>query len=198
MRKEVNMMKKRILDLLLCAVLAVSCAVPALAAEGPSEQELAAARLQAKGLLNGDENGDLHLDAPLTRAQMACLLSPISLNPEHVAWEKDFYTRMCTVNFCDVPEWAQVHVGVCATNGLMWGCGEGRFGAADPVTPQTACSAILRWLERDGWEEDTACDKAIELGLAPAGALAGEALTRGDMAILLDRALDYMAWLQTL
>lgn len=191
-------MKKRMLNLLLCAALLASCALPALAAEAPTEQETAAAHLKAQGLMNGDENGNLHLDAPLTRAQLACLLSPISLNPEHVAWEKDFYTKMCTVNFYDVPKWAQVHVGVCASNGLMAGYGNGRFAPNDPVSPQMACAVMLRYLERDGWSYATACDKALELGLAPESILESNAITRGDMAILLDRALDYMAWLQTL
>lgn len=85
------------------------------AAEPPTPQELAAARLQSEGLMKGDENGELHLEDSLTRAELACLISPIVLNPEHVAWETDWYTRMCTTNFNDVPEWAQVAVGVCAS-----------------------------------------------------------------------------------
>jgi hypothetical protein len=45
---------------------------------------------------------------------------------------------------------------------------------------------------------DTACDKALELELAPAEALEGDTITRGDMALLICRAQDFMAWLQTL
>lgn len=56
--------------------------------------------------MSGDEHGDLNLDKALTRAELTCLISPIVLNLEHVAWEKDRYTRMCTTNFSDVPEWA--------------------------------------------------------------------------------------------
>lgn len=61
-----------------------------------------------------------------------------------------------------------------------------------------ACTVILSWLERDGWSYATACDKALELELAPAEALASDTITRGDMAILICRAQDFMAWLQTL
>ena len=156
---------------------------PVQAAEAPSPQELAAARLQSEGLMKGDENGELHLEDDLTRAELACLISPIILNPEHVAWETEWYTRMCTTNFNDVPEWAQVAVGVCASMGTMAGYGDGLFGPSDPVSPQMAC---------------TACEKAAELGLAPAGSLEGDAITRGDMAILLTGSLDYLAYLQTL
>lgn len=73
-----------------------------------------------------------------------------------------------------------------------------RFGPNDPVSPQMACTIMLRYLEREGWTYDTACDKAEELGLAPAEVLEGETITRGDMALLLTGSLDYLAYLQTL
>ena len=142
--------------------------------------------------------GDLHLNDNLTRAEMAVLVSQICINPEHIAWERDFYARLCDANFNDVPKWARTYVGVCASNGIMAGYGEGIFSPSDPATPQMACAVILRWLERDGWDYDTACDKAAELELIPAEALTGDTITRGDMAILIKRAQDYMAWLQTL
>lgn len=193
--KQARRISRIIAGVLTAALLAAPAAQ---AAEPPTEQEIAAARLQAQGLMAGDGSGDLRLEDVLTRAELACLLSPISLNPEHVAWEQDLYTRMCTVNFDDVPEWAQVHVGVCVSMGLMGGYGNGRFGPSDPVTPQMACAVVLRYLERDGWEYAAACEKAQELGLAPAEILAGEAITRGGMAILLCHTLDYLSYLQTL
>lgn len=85
-------MKQRNLASLLLAgaMTAALLTGPAQAAESPSPQEIAATRLQAEGLMNGDEHGDLHLDKGLTRAELACLISPIVLNPEHVAWERDY------------------------------------------------------------------------------------------------------------
>lgn len=189
---------KGTISFITCAALTLVLSLPAHAAEISVDQEEAAAHLQAEGLMSGDEHGDLHLEKVLTRAELACLISPIILNPEHVAWEKDWYTRMCTTNFNDVPEWAQVAVGVCASMGMMAGYGGGRFAPNDPVSPQMACTVMLRYLERDGWTYDTACEKAVELGLAPANALEGDAITRGDMAILLDGSLDYLEYLQTL
>lgn len=193
-------MKQRNLASLLLAgaMTAALLTGPAQAAESPSPQEIAATRLQAEGLMNGDEHGDLHLDKGLTRAELACLISPIVLNPEHVAWERDYYAKLCTTNFSDVPEWAQVAVGVCASMGVVAGYGDGRFGSDDPVSPQMACTIMLRYLERDGWTYATACGKAVELGLAQAETLEGETITRGDMALLLTGSLDYLAYLQTL
>ena len=193
-------MKQRNLASLLLAgaMTAALLTGPAQAAESPSPQEIAATRLQAEGLMNGDEHGDLHLDKGLTRAELACLISPIVLNPEHVAWERDYYAKLCTTNFSDVPEWAQVAVGVCASMGVVAGYGDGRFGSDDPVSPQMACTIMLRYLERDGWTYVTACGKAVELGLAQAETLEGETITRGDMALLLTGSLDCLAYLQTL
>lgn len=193
-------MKQRNLASLLLAgaMTAALLTGPAQAAESPSPQEIAATRLQAEGLMNGDEHGDLHLDKGLTRAELACLISPIVLNPEHVAWERDYYAKLCTTNFSDVPEWAQVAVGVCASMGVVAGYGDGRFGSDDPVSPQMACTIMLRYLERDGWTYVTACGKAVELGLAQAETLEGETITRGDMALLLAGSLDYLTYLQTL
>ena len=193
-------MKQRNLASLLLAgaMTAALLTGPAQAAESPSPQEIAATRLQAEGLMNGDEHGDLHLDKGLTRAELACLISPIVLNPEHVAWERDYYAKLCTTNFSDVPEWAQVAVGVCASIGVVAGYGDGRFGSDDPVSPQMACTIMLRYLERDGWTYVTACGKAVELGLAQAETLEGETITRGDMALLLTGSLDYLAYLQPL
>ena len=193
-------MKQRNLASLLLAgaMTAALLTGPAQAAESPSPQEIAATRLQAEGLMNGDEHGDLHLDKGLTRAELACLISPIVLNPEHVAWERDYYAKLCTTNFSDVPEWAQVAVGVCASMGVVAGYGDGRFGSDDPVSPQMACTIMLRYLERDGWTYATACGKAVELGLAQAETLEGETITRGDMALLLAGSLDYLTYLQTL
>ena len=170
-------MNRNMMIALATSILLTVSAPAALAAEVPTEQETAAASLQAQGLMAGDENGDLHLNDNLTRAEMAVLVSQ---------------------NFNDVPKWARTYVGVCASNGIMAGYGEGIFAPSDPATPQMACAVILRWLERDGWDYDTACDKAAELELIPAEALTGDTITRGDMAILIKRAQDYMAWLQTL
>lgn len=193
--KRAKMIPRIMAGILAAALLAAPAAQ---AAEIPTEYEIAAARLQTQGIMVGDEHGSLRLDDTLTRAELACLLSPISLNPEHVAWERNFYARMCTINFRDVPEWAQVHVGVCVSMGLMGGYGNGCFGPSDPVTPQMACAVLLRYLERDGWDYATACEKALELELAPAEILGGDTITRGGMAILLCHTLDYLSYLQTL
>ena len=106
----------------------LALSLPAYAAEVSTDQEEVAARLQLQGLMPGDEHGNRRLDKVLTRVELARLISPIVLNPEHVAWEKDRYTQVSTANFSNVPEWAQVVVGVCTSVQAMAGYGDGRFG----------------------------------------------------------------------
>ena len=74
-------MNRNMMIALATSILLTVSAPAALAAEVPTEQETAAASLQAQGLMAGDENGDLHLNDNLTRAEMAVLVSQICINP---------------------------------------------------------------------------------------------------------------------
>ena len=154
------------------------------------ERTTAACFLQERQVLAGDENGDLMLDKYLTRAELATILTRIVGNPEHVEADRKFYASQC--RFTDVPDWARHYVGYCASNHLLLGYGNGLYGARDPVTPAAACTVMLRYLEEyEGvvWTYDTACQRAMELGIAPAEALAGDRMDRGSMAILIYRSM---------
>lgn len=181
---------KRILTLLLCATLVLSLVVPSFAAAGQTEQETAAAWLKENGILTGDQNGNLHLDSGLTRAELAVILTRLSDETGDMDRNAAYYRTICP--FTDVPEWAMPFAGYCAEKKLMAGYGNKRFGPNDPVTPAAACTVMLRYLDcpANQWTYATACDKAAELGLLPDGAAAGSSITRGDVAILIYRALN--------
>lgn len=179
---------KRIASALLCAVLALSLCCPALAAGQVSELETAVAYLRERGIMKGDQNGDLRLDTGLDRAELAAILCRLRVSQEHVAAESALYTRYCT--FPDVPEWARVYVGYCAFNGLMVGYDSGAFGAGDYVAPAAACTVVLRHLGISGWRYETACQTALELNLTTRGAVSGNTMTRGDVAVMLFRAME--------
>lgn len=179
---------KRIFTLLLCAVLSLSLIVPALAAQ--SEQETAAAWLKENGILTGDQNGDLNLGSSLTRAELAVILTRLSDDTGDMGKNAAYYRTICP--FTDVPEWAMPFAGYCAEKKLMTGYGNKQFGPSDPVTPAAACTVMLRYLEcpASQWTYATACDKAAELGLLPNGVATGSSITRGNIAILIYRALN--------
>ena len=184
------MKAKRVWSAVLCAGLALSMCVNAGAAAQNDELRAAASYVSEQGVMVGDQNGDMALDQTLSRTELAVILTRITVNPEHLEAERELYTRKC--EFPDVPEWARLYVGYLSFNGLMVGYDDGSFGAADLVTPAVACTVILRHLgypESSGWDYSTACDKLISLGLAPSELAEKSVVTRGDMAILLYRAM---------
>lgn len=179
---------KRILTLLLCATLTLSLIVPALAIQ--SEQEAAAAWLKENGILTGDQNGNLNLGSGLTRVELAVILTRLTDDTGDMGRNAAYYRTICP--FADVPEWAMPFAGYCAEKKLMAGYGNKRFGPNDPVTPAAACTVMLRYLDcpTSQWTYGTACEKAAELNLLPAGAADGPSITRGNIAVLIYRALN--------
>ena len=180
---------KRILNLMLCTILTLSLVVPTLATDSQTEQETAAAWLRENGIMAGDSSGNMNLNAGLTRAELAVILTRLTDTTGDMSRNSAYYWTIC--RFTDVPEWAMPYAGYCAQKQLMSGYGNKLFGPNDPVTPAAACTVMLRYLEYpDGqWSYSTACDKAIELGLLPASAVAGTSITRGNIAILIYRAM---------
>jgi len=185
---------KKITSALLCAALMLSLACPALAATQSKELDAAVAYLRQTGVMVGDQNGEMHLDRGLNRAEMAAILARMTVNQEHLMADKAFYAGQCT--FTDVPEWARVYVGYCATNYIVTGYGGNLYGSYDPVTPAAACTVMLRSLgcpETD-WSYRTAVQKAVQMELAPAEALIGSEISRGNMAILVYRTMAQLGW----
>ena len=180
---------KRVCSLCLSLVLAFVLTCPALAAVTATEPEIAAAYLKERGIMVGAEDGNMMLDSGLTRTELAVLLARITVKPEYLEAEQKLYIRTC--RFTDVPNWAKVYVGFCSYNGLIAGYGGGVFGAGDPVTSAAGCTVVLRYLgyTESDWDYSSACSKLVSLGLAPSEFITKQVLTRGDMAILLYRAL---------
>lgn len=180
----------RLSILLLVAAFTFSLTLPAFAMEDSSEElELASQYLSNHGIMVGDGEGNMNFDGPLTRAHLATILTRIHGEPELVENNQEFYVSQC--KFLDVPDWARQYAGYCSYHGLMVGYGGGLFGAGDPVMPAAACTVILRYLNLPdlAWDYNSACDVACNLGLSsPAIAVKGS-VSRGDLAVMLYRAL---------
>ena len=164
--------------------------MPSASAMGVPAKEQAAAYLVERGILAGDENGELCLDAELTRAQLAVVLTRLHGESAQVEKNRTFFTIQC--NFPDVPDWAKQYAGYCAYYGLMAGYDTGAFGADDCVTPQAACTVALRYLDLPEvtWNYSTAVKTALDLGLITPEAASEAEITRGDLAVLLYRAME--------
>ena len=129
------MIRRNTAALLLFAVMLGGVISSASAMDSPTEEQ-AAAYLVERGILAGDESGDLLLRTVLTRAQLAVVLTRLHGNPAQVENNQMFYKAQC--KFSDVPDWAKQFAGYCSYYGLMVGYDTGAFGAEDRVTPQVA------------------------------------------------------------
>lgn len=185
-------LKRSLLCGMIC-ILSLSTTVSAYTVSSYPAAAQAAEYLHEKQIMVGDANGNIMLNEGLTRAQMAVLLARISVDPEHLETEREYYSKQCS--FTDVPDWARPYVGFCSSNSLVSGYGNGLYGPNDPVTPAAACTVLLRCLEdtSSDWTYKTACQKAVEVGIAPVKAVQGEAISRGDMAILLYNTILMMS-----
>ena len=134
---------------LTAAGLSLILAIPA--AAYTSEQAFAAAELSAQGIMIGDSQGDMRLDAPLDRSELAALLTRLHGGAD---LDPSVYTWACY--YTDVPEWARPYVGYCTAMLLVSGYGNARYGSGDLVTQQMACTVILRLSEDEsGWSYET-------------------------------------------
>ena len=185
-------MFKRYVAMMLGLVLVLSLSMPTMAADA-DEQTRAADRMVELGIYKGDQNGNLNLDQGLSRAELAALLTRIRGDEGLVTGNPSAYAAKCL--FTDVPDWAKTYVGYCADNSLMNGYSTTQFGPGDPVTPGQACTVILRHLQypETDWSYLTATVKAASVGLVPDSGMEGATITRGNMAIIISRALEMEA-----
>lgn len=179
---------KKISTLFLSLTLAMALACPASAVS--TEENNAAGFIKERGIMVGDQNGEMNLSSGLTRAQLAVVLTRLSGKQENVQAEEAFYTSQCT--FSDVPEWARAYVGYCFANGLMVGYDAEIFGSGDGVTPAAACTVVLRYMAIPDteWDYANAVQTALSMDLITAEASTRNEVTRGDLAIMLYRVLS--------
>ena len=175
-------MKKRILSLLAALALALSLAAPAaLAADGDTMLET----IRVLGILSGDENGNLNLSAPVTRAEFTKMMTAASVY-------KDSVGAGTASLFTDVKSghWAGGYIKLAVEQGWFTGYVDGSFRPDNTITLEEACTALLRLLGYDastlaGSFPDAQLSKAKAVGLLDdLSAVQGQTLTRQDCVTL--------------
>lgn len=181
-KKGRNVPVKRIVSLCLalCLCLALVPAASAAVSERQTEQAVALAALD---IMSGDANGNLNLDALVTRAQfakMAVMASPSGRTVSGEAQVSPYY---------DVPSthWAAGYVAAARDLGLVRGYLDGLFHPNATIRLEEGVTVVLRLL---GYSDSDV------VGAYPAGQLTlysslgldegvtarrGETLTRGDV-----------------
>ena len=150
-------MKKRILSAFLALVLTAGLCTSALAA-APVQDE-AAQVLAALDIMSGDENGDLHLERTITRAEFTRMV--ISASP----YRDSAGSAASVAPYPDVPRthWAASYVQAAVAAGYVSGYLDGTFRPDNPITLAEGVTMVLTLL---GYE------KSDFTGAWPAGQMA--------------------------
>lgn len=175
-------MKKRLLSFLAALALTLSLAAPvALAADEDTMLET----VRVLGILSGDENGNLNLSAPVTRAEFVKMMTAASTY-------KDSVGSSTASLFTDVKSghWATGYIKLAVEQGWVTGYVDGSFRPDNTITLEEACTALLRLLGYDsgslaGSFPDAQLSKSKSIGLLDdLSAAQGQTLTRQDCVTL--------------
>jgi hypothetical protein len=172
-------MKQRLLSLTagLCLVLSL-LPTGALAADANTRLE----SIRATGVMVGDENGNMNLSSPVTRAQFVTMMTAAS------PYQGTVGTGTGTSLFKDVKSshWASNYIKLAVEQGWMTGYVDGTFHPDQTITLEEACTALLRLLGYDassltGSFPTAQLSKAQAVGLLDStSAVRGQTLTRQD------------------
>lgn len=187
---------KRILTLLLCFIISSSFMTSAFAssyADVPDDAYYkdAVESLSIYGIVSGFD-GYFAPDAYVTRAEFSKIAVITG------GFEKEVAGRSGNARFNDVPvsHWANGYINTAAENSIIVGYPNGYFMPENNVTYQEAVTVILRLMDYtsadlgDNWPY-AYMQKARELGILDGILKDGaELITRGDLCLLIDRALN--------
>ncbi len=179
-------MRKRLISIFLVICVSVSVfSVPALA--GSLDASAAAYDLYSLGLFKGTDAG-FELSRTPTRLE-ALIMAIRVLGKEKTALNGDW-----DCPFTDVPLWAEDYVGYGWQKGLTNGCSATVFGSGDEISGAAFVSLMLRALgysDKKGdfsWTSPWALAEAA--GISDGRYNDSTRITRGDVAIICDFALD--------
>lgn len=187
-------MKQKFISLLLCIALCISAGIPVMAQDeqAGSYDETAIFRLQALGILQGFEDGTLQLQEPVTRAQAAVM------TVKAMGFSGDIIESMDTP-FTDVPKghWASGYISIAHGAGVVEGNGDGTFAPEENITISQGIKIAVCMLGYGGMAEERggypSGYTAVAAGLGLLNDIQHgmeEPATRGDIAMLVDKALD--------
>lgn len=186
---------KKLFTLLTAAILLFSFSAGAYAekANGVSAESEAQKRILSLKIMEGYEDGSFGADKNLTRAEFSAVIVRL-LNVEDAA------SNNGSSQYIDVASdsWAKASIDLVTQLGYMQGVGDQRFDPENNVTYEQAVKVLVKVLGYDVMAQQNAGDvytpymvTASSIGLLRRISLEGsQPLTRGQLAVLLDNALD--------
>ena len=141
MKEEDNHLKKRILSLLLAAVVLLGSAPAAFAASEVSDSVIEQV-VRATGIMVGDASGNMNLDKTVTRAEYAKMLVAASTYKDKVSGVSN------SSPFSDVPytHWAAGYIKNAVAQGWLTGYLDGSYKPDNTVTLEEAATGALKLL----------------------------------------------------
>ena len=141
MKEEDNHLKKRILSLLLAAVVLLGSAPAAFAASEVSDSVIEQV-VRATGIMVGDASGNMNLDKTVTRAEYAKMLVAASTYKDKVSGVSNLSP------FSDVPytHWAAGYIKTAVAQGWLTGYLDGSYKPDNTVTLEEAATGALKLL----------------------------------------------------
>ena len=175
-------MFKRITAALLAVLLCAGALPAAHAADAQAMQQT----VRALGILTGDENGDLNLSSPVTRAEFTKMMCAAAGLAEGISTQANISV------FKDVKSnhWAAGYVKAAVDNGWIAGYTDGTFRPENTILLEEAATAVLRMLGYDsqslsGAFPSAQMNKYRALGLDEnMTAVQGQRLTRNECVTL--------------
>lgn len=141
MKEEDTPLKKRILSLLLAAVMLLGGAPAAFAASEASDSVIEQV-IRATGIMEGDADGNMNLDNTVTRAEYAKMLVAASTYQDKVSGASN------SSPFKDVPytHWAAGYIKTAVEQGWLSGYLDGSYKPGNTVTLEEAATGVLKLL----------------------------------------------------
>lgn len=132
---------KKIASILIAFLLLAGLVIPTMPAAAAEDASVLQA-IQALGIINGDENGNLNLSGNVTRAQFAKMMVAASSYKDTVS------ATASSSPFKDVryTHWAASYVQAAVAAGWVTGYTDGTFRPDNDVTLEEAVSAVLKML----------------------------------------------------
>ncbi len=147
-----------------------------------------AENLQDKGIFDGYEDGELHLERTLTRAEFAKIFTE--------AFLKDTAETDLQLDFPDVKKdfWGRKYIEKAVRAGVISGFDDGKFHPDEKITYEQAVKMIVQYCEKRSFDYPAGyVSRAVENGISDnVTALIGDTITRGETACLIENTINYI------